>query len=277
MHVVLRAAGMRRASQKGRVRLYGGNAPTPFECGSDLQMLRFHADCIEEFEGRRSHSSVSQETPTQIEQLRCECTQGHYAVGDTVFAPIPNPSSLYILEAGLVRIYRLSEKGLETSLGYVKPGEVFGELTIFGDYPRESFAQAVDPSVVWRVPRQVFQPYVESTPSLAFEISKQIGERLKRIESRVENLVFRDVHTRVMLILAELESNFGIERDGGSVEIDVQITQSELATLVGSSRQSVNASLSELTKQGLLGRAGPNLVLLKPDELRKICRVAGTD
>lgn len=212
----------------------------------------------------------------QIEQLRCESTQRRYAIGETVFTPVPNPSSLYILEAGLVRIFRLSEKGLETSLGYVKPGEVFGELTIFGDYPRESFAQAVEKSVVWRIPRQVFQPYVESTPSLAFEISKQIGERLKRIESRVENLVFRDVHTRVILILTELASNFGNERDDGSVEIDVQITQSELATLVGSSRQSVNASLSELTKQGMIGRAGPNLVLLKPAELRKVRRDAGT-
>jgi len=210
--------------------------------------------------------------PAQIEGLRSASSARSYAVGEVIFTPVPNPNSLYLLERGLVRIYRLSERGLETSLGYVKPGEVFGELTVFGDYPRESFAQAVELSVVWRIPRACFQPYLESTPGLAFAISKQIGERLKRIESRVENLVFRDVHTRVILILSELGASFGTVRDDGSILIDVQITQAELATLVGSSRQSVNASLGDLSDRGLISRSGRRLVLLKPEELRKSAR-----
>lgn len=203
------------------------------------------------------------------ENLRAVSVRRRFAAGETVFAPVPAPQSVYLLEDGLVRIYRLSEAGSETTLGYVKPGEVFGELTIFGDYPRESFAQAVDPCLVWKVPRQRFQPYVESRPGLVFAISKQIGARMKRIESRVEDLVFCDVHTRVSRILLELASSFGVSRADGSLALDVHITQEELATLVGSTRQSVNVSLGDLTEQGLVGREGRQLVLLKPDELRR--------
>jgi CRP-like cAMP-binding protein len=204
--------------------------------------------------------------------LQQQSTQRHYAVGEIVFTPAATPHSLYLLESGLVRIYRLSETGLETTLGYVKPGEVFGELTAFGDYPRESFAQAVEASLVWKIPQKVFQPIVRSRPRLTFAISKQMGERLKRIESRVENLVFRDVHTRVILILLELADHFGVPAADGSVSLAVHVTQAEIATLVGSTRQSVNASLGELADAGLIRRANRRLVLLKPDELRRIAR-----
>lgn len=205
-------------------------------------------------------------------RLKSSSFKRHYDAGEIVFTPVPNPDNVYMLEDGLVRIYRLSEAGLETTLGYVKRGEVFGELAVIGDYPRESFAQAVSESQVWKIPRKLFQPFVSSRPALVLGISKQIGERLKRIESRVENLVFRDVHSRVILILLELAEGFGVAREDGSVEIDVPITQADLATLVGSTRQSVNPCIGELAEQGLLRREGRHTVLLKPDELRRIVR-----
>jgi CRP-like cAMP-binding protein len=214
-------------------------------------------------------------SPEERDQLRAASVRRQYEAGEIVFTPVPNPESLYLLEEGLVRIYRLSEAGLETTLGYVRPGEVFGELAVFGDYPRESFAQAVEPAAAWKIPRRAFKTFVSSRPGLGFAISKQIGARLKRIESRVEHLVFRDVHTRVMLILCELAETFGTQHADGSVEIEVPITQSELATLVGSTRQSVNVCLGTLTEQGILRKKERHLVVTKPEELRRIALPSG--
>ncbi len=197
--------------------------------------------------------------------LRCDA-------GEIVFMPAPHPESVYLLEAGLIRIYRLSEDGNETTLGYVQPGEVFGELTVLGDYPRESFAQAVEASRVWKIPARGFRPFVKAQPGLALGITKQIGERLKRVESRVENLVFRDVGTRLMLILLELADHFGIARDDGGIEIGLQVTQAELATLIGSTRQTVNVQLRSLEQQGLVTQSGRHLVIVKPDEFRSAAR-----
>ncbi len=192
-----------------------------------------------------------------------------YGSGETIFAPESHPHSLYLLERGLARIYRLSEEGSETTFGYVAPGEVFGELAAFGDYPRESFATAVRESRVWKIPHDSFRQLLQSRPDIVIEITRQIGARLKRIESRVENLVFRDARARLAHILLELAEDFGDGESPGNV-IGVDLTQAELATLVGTTRQTVNANLRELEKAGVIGRMGRRLVLLKSDELRTV-------
>jgi CRP-like cAMP-binding protein len=192
-----------------------------------------------------------------------------YGRGEMVFSPTPTPQSVYLLESGLVRIFRLSEGGGETSFGYVTPGEVFGELAAFGDYPRESFAQAVRPSAVWKLPRESFQRAISLHPSLVIQVTKQIGGRLKRIESRVEDLVFRNVRSRVARILLELTEDFG-RTEGGQQTIDMPLTQGELATLVGATRQTVNQTLREFVVDGLIGRENRRLVLYKPVDLRRL-------
>ncbi len=207
----------------------------------------------------------------QVDALRSNSTHRDYEAGCIVFSPESHPHSLFLLEQGMVRIYRLSKDGGETTFGYVGPGEVFGELAAFGDFPRESFAVAVQASRVWKIPVVAFQTLLESKPGVVLEITRQIGQRLKRIESRVENLVFRDVRARVAHILLELAEDFG-KQDDGHRELLVEFTQAELATLVGSTRQTVNESLRSLEEAGLIARNGRRLVLVKPDELRQATR-----
>jgi CRP-like cAMP-binding protein len=205
----------------------------------------------------------------EIGRLRGASVYREYGAGETICAPETHPRSLYLLERGLVRIYRISIGGTETSFGYVTSGEVFGEMAAFGDYPRESYAQAVRPSRVWRISGVVFRSLLVAQPELGFEIARQIATRLKRVESRVENLVFRDARARVANILLELASDFG-RTSGGRVAIEVDISQGELATLVGSTRQTINATLREFEREGWLGREGRRLVLLEPEPLRRI-------
>lgn len=207
----------------------------------------------------------------QMHELLRHSTQRNWERGATIFTPATHPSSLYLLERGLVRIYRLSKDGDETTFGYVAPGEVFGELTAFGDFPRESFAAAVHPSRVWKIPLDAFQQVLSTHPGAVLEITRQIGQRMKRIQNRVENLVFKDVRARVAAILIELAEDFG-QTEGGQRVLDFEITQSELATLVGSTRQTVNGSLRELEESGLIQRDGRRVVIAKADELARVAR-----
>jgi CRP/FNR family cyclic AMP-dependent transcriptional regulator len=208
-----------------------------------------------------------------LAELERGATQKRFARGEMIFAPTPTPSSIYLLQSGLTRVYRLSESGGETSLGYVTPGEVFGELSTLGEYPRDSFAQAVRPCFVWKIPRDGFRRLLGSRPMLAVEVLKQIADRLKRIENRVEDLVFRDVRTRVARMLSELESDFGRGDEGHRV-IDLPITQGELATLVGATRQTVNQTLREFEEQGVVGRENRRLVLRDRAALQALARGA---
>ena len=99
-------------------------------------------------------------------------------------------------------------------------------------------------------------------------VTKQVGSRLKRIESRVAHLVFRSVPSRVAGILVELAEDFG-RQNGHGLVIDLAISQEELATLVGASRQTVNASLREFERAGLVRGDGRRIVLLGVDKLRQ--------
>ncbi|MDJ0851674.1 MAG: Crp/Fnr family transcriptional regulator [Myxococcota bacterium] len=206
-----------------------------------------------------------------VEKLRAASAYRDYRAGETIFAPERDPHSVYLLERGLVRIYRLSSEGSETTFGYVAPGEVFGELAAFGDYPRESFAEAVRASRVWKIRATSFRQVMGARPEMAIEITRQVGARLKRIESRVENLVFRDVRSRLAHILLEVAADLS-EKDGEALVLQVDFTQADLATLVGATRQTINACMRELEDEGVVGRQGRRLSLLRPERLRTLAR-----
>lgn len=204
----------------------------------------------------------------ELQELQRSAWHRRYSAGDQIFAPSATPNSVFLLESGLARIYRIAESGSETGLGYVAPGEVFGELPAFGDYPRESFAQAVCAAGVWRIGREAFQRLLAQRPGLVLHVTRQISERLKRVEARVEDLVVRSVRGRVARMILELSQTFG-RRDGDRLWIDLPVTQGELATLVGATRQTVNQVLGELTAEGVLGHDRRRLVLLDLDRLAK--------
>jgi CRP-like cAMP-binding protein len=175
---------------------------------------------------------------------------------------------VYLLERGLVRIFRTSRSGAETTFGYVRPGEIFGELAVFSSRPRESFAVAARASLVWRLRRDAIRAVLAAHAGIVLAVTKQVGSRLKRIESRVEHLVFRPVHSRVAGILLELAEEFGRPNAHGLV-VDLSLSQEELATLVGASRQAVNASLRELERAKMIRRDGRRFALLAIDALRR--------
>jgi len=104
-----------------------------------------------------------------------------------------------------------------------------------------------------------------------FEVSKQIGTRLRRISSRVEQLVFCDVRTRAARVLLELTRDFG-RREAGRTVIDVPLTQGEFATLVGTVRQTVNPSLREFKHEGWIGHDGRRFVVYNAKELHRIAQ-----
>ncbi|MCP4036132.1 MAG: Crp/Fnr family transcriptional regulator [bacterium] len=205
--------------------------------------------------------------PEEMEQLERAAHVRSYDTSEVVFRPDKDPQSVYLLKEGSVRIYRLSDSGAEATFGYVRPGEIFGELSAVTALGRESHAEAAAPSVVWVVPIGLFRDLMGSKSGVAQHVSRQLGDRLKRIEKRVEGLMFHEAHLRLALILRELADHFGMQK-GDGIEIDGDFTQSELATLVGCSRQTLNQCLRELETRGLVEMKRRRVALPKPDALR---------
>jgi CRP/FNR family cyclic AMP-dependent transcriptional regulator len=202
-------------------------------------------------------------------ELRRRASRRGFEPDETIFEPAPDPRSVYLLESGRVRIYRLSADGAEATLGFIAPGEAFGELAAFGDYRRDSFASAQIASVVWKIPVELFREWVRTRPKLVIALTRQIGERMKRVELRVESLVFRNVRSRLALVLLELADDFGHTVDGHLV-LEIGLSQGELATLIGTTRQSVSTSIKEMKESGLVRQHRGRIELLDPQRLREL-------
>jgi CRP-like cAMP-binding protein len=207
--------------------------------------------------------------PEVADGLREAAELTHYPQGALIFKPAIDPEHVYLLESGLVRIYRESDKAEQVTFGYVQPGEVFGECAVFQDRPRESFAAAHEPSTVLRLSRQRFTEAIQSRPSVMFAVAKQIEGRFKNVESRVEDLVFRDARARLAHVILNLSQEFGHD-EGGRTILRIQLTHAELATLIGTSRPTVSIALGELEDEGVLTRADRYIGITNLDALQAI-------
>lgn len=188
--------------------------------------------------------------------------------GETVFKPVPEPAYVFILKSGLVRIYRANQHGKQVTLGYIQPGEVFGELAALTHKPRESYAVAEEQSTVIKVERQVFVDAIQSRPSIVFSVAAEVGDRFKQIESRVEDLVFRSARSRVARIILQLAAEFRTKA-ANHLRIGIRLSQSEIATLAGTSRPTVSIVLRDFEDEGLLSRAGGQILVKDREHLQE--------
>lgn len=206
--------------------------------------------------------------PALAEEIRRAALIRVYAPGEAIFGPTRQPEKVWILEHGLVRIHRLAPDGRQTTVALVRPGHVFGEVSVLSDSPRVGYAEAIRRSTCWRIPGEVFLRVMRSTPEASFEISKEIAGRMARVESRLEDLAFRSVDERVIRTLLRLAEDFG-QPAGEWTQLELPLTQTELAMLVGTTRQSVNESLRSLVKRGFVARDRGHLAL-KSSALEKM-------
>jgi len=173
---------------------------------------------------------------------------------------------VYVLKTGRVRVSRASSDGKEFTLYFVSPGEIFGELAVTGRELRASGATAVEDAFVCSIERPQFERLVVRHPGLALELARVIGERKERTERRLLDLISKDVRARLAATLAELAREFGVAERRG-VRVDLPLTQTDLAQLVGSTRETTSTVFNEFRRGGLVDSEGKTVWVLDPEGL----------
>ncbi len=186
----------------------------------------------------------------------------------TIFSPGDPSQKIYILKEGHIKISRVSEEGREVTLALLEPGDIFGELEVLQDSPRDTLAEALDDSQLCVIQKEHFLSMIHRKPEYSFRLVKLIGFRLKKIENRVEDLVFRDVHSRAALLLLQFSKDYGRAVPEG-IQIDLKVTHQEIANLIGSIRETVSAVLGEFKKEGLIAFEGRHIIVSRPDLLKE--------
>ena len=193
-----------------------------------------------------------------------------FAKGMIIFHKGSSGQTMYIVESGKVRIFTLSESGQEVTLNVYGPCDVFGEFSLLDGLPRSAGAVALEKTVTFTLHRDRFFQHLEANPSMARSIIEVLTARLRFTTEHAESLAFLDIYGRVAMRLLDLAGRYGNEKEG--IELELRLTQSELATWVAATRESVNKALSTFREKGLIAVEGQKITVLDLQGLERWIR-----
>lgn len=177
-----------------------------------------------------------------------------YKKNDFIYFEEDNADKVYLINYGKVKIGYITEDGEEIIMAILSKGEIFGEKAILGEEKRNEFAQALDKETsICPISTTQMIELLRENKEFSLKIYKFIGFRFKKLERRLQLLLFKDTKTRLREFVKELSEDFGykniITKD---IIIKQPYTQKEMATLIGTSRPTLNILLNELKEEGYL-------------------------
>jgi CRP-like cAMP-binding protein len=176
--------------------------------------------------------------------------------------------SLHVVASGAVKIVLPSAEGDEAIIATLRPGDFFGELALLDGAPRSATATALEPSDTLVLPRPVFIDLLDTMPGLRNALLAGLTKELRRLTGHVEELHFLDLAGRLAMRLTRLARDADPSARG-EIRLEWPYTQSDLAAMIGGTRQSVNRLLSELVDEGLISIQPDALIISDLDELAR--------
>lgn len=178
--------------------------------------------------------------------------------GTAVFSAGTPANHIYFLDSGLVKIERMSEANKEIVLTVVASGEIFGEQSLLGEGMFNVSAKTLEAGVIYSVPTDAFQRFCERRPEVWRLLMQHFLNRKDELERKIEHLCHSDVKERIVFYLAELARLNPAPEPSGNV---IHISQNELASLVGATRETTSTTLNALARQGIIS-LGHRLVMI---------------
>jgi CRP-like cAMP-binding protein len=188
--------------------------------------------------------------------------------GEVLFSEGEPGDRLYVVVEGKIKLGRTSADGRENLLAVLGPGEMFGELSLFDPGLRTAAATAVIDTELLALGHSDLEPWLRGRPEVAGTLLAALAQRLRRTNEAMADLVFSDVPGRVAKALLDLARRFGVSGDEG-VHVTHDLTQEELAQLVGASRETVNKALADFQQRGWIRHEARAVVLLDLDRLAR--------
>jgi CRP/FNR family cyclic AMP-dependent transcriptional regulator len=184
----------------------------------------------------------------EIEHLSGQLRDTHLGRGEMSYGPKDQTEKLFLLWKGKVRIYRTSG-GREFTLAIVEAGTVFGEMALTAQRLEGAYAQAMEPSEVSTILREDLERLILEKPKVGLQISHLLSERLRRYETRLEDITLRDVYSRLASIILLLIESEGVRTSMG-YRIPAHYTHQRLGTMIGANREAVTRAFGLLQDEG---------------------------
>jgi len=193
-----------------------------------------------------------------------------FRAGELVFSQSQPVTALFILKAGRVRVFRVTEDGKALTMAILEPGAVFGEMLLVGQRMYDNYAEAIEDVAICQLTVAQVEQYLLSDPRIAVRISRLLGEQVVRLEERLTDLAFRPLAARVAGTLLKLAEATPAPRFGHAVV--VRLTHEQLAGLLGATRESTSKIMADFAARNLVRQGRGRIVIQDPAALHGVAR-----
>jgi CRP/FNR family transcriptional regulator, cyclic AMP receptor protein len=218
--------------------------PVPQDPAPNLRDLRLFADLV----------------PEQLREVARFSSTRRYRSGDFIFNMGDRADRLYFLERGIIKVTIVSPDGRERILDVVNAGEAFGELCLSGAKRRTAAARSLTATIVRAITFDAFTSLMQTFPNLSFNFVRYLTDLRRRTLGRLDAQIQMDRGLRLLAVLLDLGERCG-RRTGDSYTLPEELTQGELARMVGLNRSTVSVLLNDYRRDELLGGKGGTIVI----------------
>ena len=178
---------------------------------------------------------------------------------------------LYIIVSGKVKLGRRSSDGREKLLAVMGPSDMFGTLSMFDPGPRTADVTTITKVRAVSMDRDALRSWIDERPEITEQLLRVLARRLRRTNDDIADLIFTDVPGRVAKQLLLLAQRFGVQ-EAEALRVTHDLTQEEIAQLVGASRETVNKALSDFAHRGWIRLEGKSVLIREPERLARRAR-----
>lgn len=199
----------------------------------------------------RAHFLLQRLSEPDLEQIAGAARLVRYAAHELVYSQGDSNTDLIIVISGRIKLSAVSAGGRELLVNIARAGHVLGEISVIDGQPRSYDASALEQTEVLIVHRKHLIPLLEQRPALCIHLMAGLCERLRRSEGRIQDAVFLKTGARLARQLLQLAQVYGRREENG-IRLDLKISQGDLASLVGMTRESINKQLCAWRRAGVV-------------------------
>ncbi len=209
----------------------------------------------------------SQLTSNDIQRLESVSKTRTFKRGEPVYLPSQAADGVLLVGQGRIKLCFTTPEGKQSILNFIESGELFGELALLDSGRRDEFAEAVETTTLVLIPKAEMLAMMARYPHLQNGITKLIGMRRQRIERRLRNLLFRSNRERIIHLLLEMAEKYG-QPTGLGLELSIKLSHQEIASIIGSTRETVTVMLGQLQTENRIKIARRRITILNLNQLR---------
>lgn len=206
-------------------------------------------------------------TPEELDRIWGIAIQRSYRKKEVIFTEGNDKEAVFFIQDGLVKAFKTDEKGHEHIVSFLKRGDMFPHTGFFNKTPYPATAEVIVDTQLLAIPVRSFEQLMMDKPAIAIKVMRVMGEKIKELQEKLQEITGHDVQDRGLLFLLKLAENNGTVKNG-AIYINVPLTHQEFANAIGTTRETVNRLINQLRKKEILETNRNGFIILDYEALK---------